>query len=218
MIGKTIWRWLPLIAVVLLSGCSSTTLSGSWKSPDFEGRISKVYLVGVSKNETNRHMYESRFAQELTTYGVTGIPSYKDLPDAQNADKGRIDQGMKKAGADSVLITRLIKTRTEEVVTPGRVSGYRSWPTGSSPYYYSPAPYYRYWGNYYDQCCFEMTYEPPTVTRYEVATIEANLYAAKSGELIWSAQLESVIESDLQKLVTDFVETVTRDLHKQGLI
>lgn len=218
MICKIAWRWLLIIAAVQLAGCSSTTLSGSWKSPDFQGHISKVYLVGVSKNETNRRMYESRFAQELTTYGVTGIPSYKDLPEAQNADKGLIDARMKKNGADSVLISRLIGTRTEEVVTPGRVSGYRSWPAGSSPYFYSPAPYYRYWGNYYDQCCFDMTYEPPTVTRYQVATIEANLYAANSGELIWSAQLESVIESDLQKLVADFIETVTRDLHKQGLI
>ncbi|NJC89171.1 MAG: DUF4136 domain-containing protein [Desulfuromonas sp.] len=218
MFDKIIWRWLPIFLATLLAGCSSTTLSGSWKSPDFQGRISKVYLVGISKNETNRRMYESQFAQDLSTYGVTGIASYKDLPDAQNAGKEDVAARMRKNGADSMLITRLIGTHTEEVVTPGRVSSYRSWPGGGYSPYYAPSPYYRHWGSYFDRCCSEIIYEPPTVTRYEVATIEANLYEAKSGELIWSAQLETVIESDLRKLVTDFVKTVTRDLLEQGLI
>jgi len=214
MICKIASRWLLIIVAALLAGCSSTTLSGSWKSPDFRGEIRKVYLVGMSRSETNRRMFETQFAQELTTYGVTGIPSYKDIPDSQNAGKEMIDAGMKKNDADSVLITRLIGTRTEQVVTPGRISGYRSWPRHG----YAYPSHYRYWGSYYDRCCYEITYEPPTITQYEIATIEANLYEAKSGELIWAAQLETVIESNLQKLVTDFIQTVTRDLLHQGLI
>ncbi|MCM2264100.1 MAG: hypothetical protein NDI73_02800 [Desulfuromonadales bacterium] len=212
---RKISHWLfPIIVAALLAGCSSTTLSGSWRSPDFQGQISKVYLVGVSKSEINRRMFETQFAQELESYGVNGIPSYKDLPDAQKADSKEVDAWMKKNGADSMLITRLVGTRTEEVVTPGRISEYGSWPTRG----YSYPSYYRHWGSYYDRCCSEIIYEPPTVTQYEVATIEANLYEAKSGELIWSAQLETVIESDLQKLVADFIKTVARDLRQQGLI
>lgn len=214
MIRKFSWRWLPVLAAVLLAGCSSTTLSGSWKSPDFERKISKVYLVGISKSETNRRIFESEFAQELALYGVTGIPSYKDIPDAQAAGKEAIDAGVTKSGADSVLVTRLLGTRTEEVVSPGRVSGYRSWPYRGYRY----PSHYRYWGSYYDRCCVEMIYEPPTITRYEVATIEANLYDAGTGELVWSAQLETVIEADLRKLVGDFIRTVTADLRQQGVI
>lgn len=213
MLCKISCRGLLVIIAALLAGCSSTTLSGSWKSPDFHGQISKVYLVGMSNSETNRRMFETQFAQVLTSYGVTGIPSYKDIPDTKNAGKETIDAGMRKSGADSLLITRLIGTHTEEVVTPGRISGYRSWPGN-----YAYPSRYRYWGNYYDRCCYEMIYEPPVVTQYEVAAIEANLYAAGSGELVWSAQLETILESSLQKLVADFIETVTRDLHQQGLI
>jgi hypothetical protein len=218
MIHKISWQWLPVIAAVFLIGCSSTTLTGSWKSPDFQGQISKVYLVGISKSETNRHMYESQFSEELKTYGVTGIPSYKDIPDAQNASKATIEEQMKKSGADSMLITRLVGTRIEEVMVPGRLSGYQSGPGRGYVPLYTPAPHYRYWGGYYDRCCVDLIYEPPMIARYEVVTIEANLYEAKSGELIWSAQLETIIESDLQKLVSDFVQTVARDLHEQRLI
>jgi hypothetical protein len=104
------------------------------------------------------------------------------------------------------------------MVNPGRISGYGLGSRYGYYHPYSPAPYHRNWGRYYDRCCFELTYEPATITQFEVATIEANLYEASSGELIWSAQLETVVESNLQKLVTDFATTVTEDLHRQGLL
>ena len=86
-------------------------------------------------------LYEviTKFAQALTNYGVTVIPSYKDLPDAQNADSSLIAAKMEQNRADSMLITRLVGTRTEQAVVPGRISSYRSWTTGGYPYRYSPA-------------------------------------------------------------------------------
>lgn len=210
-----------LLATVtaLLFACSSTTLSGSWTSPEFRGQIHKTYIVGVGKNETTRRMFEDQFAAELQLYGVTGISSYKDLADPQNAGKEIIAGQVDKHGADSVLITRMTGKRTEEVVTPGRISGYESAPGYAFPHAapYAPAPYYRNWGSYYDRR-FEATYEPATVTRFQVATIEANLYEAKSGDLIWSAQLDTILDGNTQKLVADFIKTVTRDLHQQGLL
>jgi hypothetical protein len=204
---------LALLAlVVLLAACSSTTLSGSWKNPDYRGQIHKVYIVGIAKNELNRRIFEDEFRQQLLTQGVTGIASYKDLSSPADADQKTVAERIRANGADSVLMTRLVGKRVEEVVSPGRVSGY-----SSGPYGYSPSPYYRNMGSYYDRR-FEATYEPATVTQFEIATIEANLYDAKSGELIWSAQLETVIEANLQKLMADFVKTVTEDLRQQGLL
>lgn len=212
-----------LVTVVILSllACSSTTVTGSWRNPDFAGELRKVYIVGISKQELHRRSFEDEFRRQLQTLGVTGIASYKDLAEPQNATKELIAERVRKNGADSVLMTRLVGQRTEEVVTPGRVSSYGAWPRSGYGYGYGrpyyPAPYYRNWGSYYDRCC-EVIYEPPTITRYQVATIEANLYEASSGELIWSAQLETVVESNLQKLISDFATTVTEDLRRQGLL
>jgi len=202
-----------------LCACSSTTLSGSWKSPDYRGQIRKPYIIGVAKNEMTRRLFEDQFAQELQGYGINAMSSYKDLSDLQNADKGVIAARVKKNGADSVLITRMTGKRTEETVTPGRISGYETGPRYGypRPTPYAPAPYYRSMGSYYDRR-YEMTYEPATVTQFQVATIEANLYEAGSGNLIWSAELETVIEGSTQKLVTDFIKTVTKDLRQQGVL
>ena len=59
---------------------------------------------------------------------------------------------------------------------------------------------------------------PATTTNFVVLTIESVLYDLKTEEMIWSAQLETVVEGDIEKMVQDFAETVTEDLKGKGLI
>ena len=206
-----------LLVLALCGACSSTTVTGSWKNPDYTGTVRKVYVVGIAKQELTRRMFEDEFVRQLQAYGANGIASYKDLTDVQKAGKEQVGERVRKNGADSVLMTRMIAKRTEEVVIPGRISGYETGPHYGYPRAYAPDPYYYSWGNYYDRS-FDATYEPPTVTQYEVATIEANLYDAKSGELIWSAQLDTVVEGNAQKLIADFIQAVSKDLLQNGLL
>lgn len=196
-----------LALATLLAGCSSTTLSGSWKDPEYRGQIRKVYIVGVARQELNRRIFEDAFSRELATLGVTGIASYQKLPPEQLDSKDALVDQVGKSGADSILMARMTDLRVEQVMNPGYVSGS----------YFAPAPYYRNWDSYYERR-YEAIYQPPTVTEFQVATIEANLYDARSGKLIWSALLETVIESDLEKIFNDFVKTVSKDLQKQGLL
>jgi hypothetical protein len=51
-----------------------------------------------------------------------------------------------------------------------------------------------------------------------VATIEANLYELQSGKLIWSAQLETMLDGNRQKLIDGFATVVINDLRKRGLL
>ena len=211
--------WAPMIlAGLMLAGCSSTTLSGSWKSPDYTRQVKKVYIVGVSKQETNRRIFENEFNRQLSAHGVIGLSSYKDVPDSAKIDEVKIAESLKTTGADSVLMTNVTGQRTEEVVKPGRVSSYNT-----SPYYGSRSPYYgdrsynRYYGSYYNQRR-EVIYEPATISQFTIVTVEANLYDAKTKEMIWSAQLETVVESDIQTLISDFVKVVIKDMSSKGLI
>ena len=202
-----VFRLSLLLMALLLAGCSSTTLSGSWVDPEFRGQLRKVYIVGVAQQEINRRIFEDAFDRELATFGVTGISSYRDLPPDKFEDKAAIVAQLGTHGADSILMARVTGVRTEQVQNPGYVSGS----------YFSPAPYYRNWDSYYDRR-FEAIYQPPTVSEFQVATIEANLYSAKTGNLVWSAQLETVIEGKMERLLNDFVKTVIKDMQRQGLL
>ena len=211
----TINRIVLLILItagMLLGACSSTTITGSWKNPDFTGTVEKVYIVGIAKQETTRRMFEDGFSQQLARLGATGIPSYGDLKINQETSEDVIAAGIKTNGADSVLMARAVGSRTEQVVNPGYVSG----PAYGRGYYY-PDPYYRHYGGYYARS-YDIVYQPATVSEFQVVTIEANLYSAASGELIWSAQLETVVEGNLSALIDDFIKVVTKDLRDQSLL
>ena len=106
---------------------------------------------------------------------------------------------LNRNGADSILMVRVTRLRIEEV--------------NSTPYVAARST----WNSYYESR-YEYVYTPPMTTEFEVATIEANLYDAKTGTLIWLANLETVIGGDLEKVFGDFARTVTRDLQKQGLL
>jgi len=201
-----------LVAGIILVACSSTMITGSWKNPDFTGKVEKVYVVGIARQETIRRLFEDGFCKELATLGATGVPSYGDLKindeTSQDVIAGRINAN----GADSVLMARAISSRTEQVVNPGYISG-----PAYAPGYYYPDPYYRHYGGYYARS-YDMVYQPATVSEFQVVTIEANLYSAADGELIWSAQLETVVEADLSALINDFIKVVSKDLRDNGLL
>jgi hypothetical protein len=198
---------------LLAGGCSSTVVTGSWKNPDFTGQVKKIYIIGIAKQDTSRRIFEDDFRAQLATYGVTGIASYHELQQGEAINQDVIAAKAAASGADAIMLTRAIGKRTEQVVNPGYVSSYGYGPRGG----YYPAPYYRNYGSYYAQSR-DIIYQPATVSQYEVVTIEANLYDTATSELIWSAQLETLVEGSLQALIDGFVETVTKDLKAKGII
>ena len=44
------------------------------------------------------------------------------------------------------------------------------------------------------------------------------MYDLETEEMIWSGQLETVIEGNFEKMVQDFVDTVSKDLTEKGII
>lgn len=216
---KRITRWclIALLSAFTISGCSSTTLTGSWRSPEYANPVQKIYIVGVSKQETSRRFFEDEFGRELQSHGVKTVSSYKDLQNNQDAGLELITEKVKANGADALLLTRILSQRTEEVVNPGRVSGYSDSPSYYGRGGYRPEPYYRNYRDYYSRR-FEMTYEPATISQFSVVTMESNLYDSASGELIWSAQLETVLDGTMQTLIRDFIKVVIKDLRDQGVI
>ena len=215
--------FLTHILGVVLTGlvvvaCSSTTMSGSWSSPDHKQQIENVYIIGISQNEIHRRIFEDTFGRQLASHGVKTVSSYNDLPANEESNREDIIKAMTDNGCDSVLLTKLVSQRTETVTNPGYVSGY-----SSGPYYggrrggYGRPAYYNSWGSYYNRS-YDVVYQPPTTTTFVVLTVESVLYDLKTEEMIWSAQLETFDEGNIEKMMQDFVNEVTKDLKKNGLI
>ncbi|RLB66767.1 MAG: hypothetical protein DRH08_05350 [Deltaproteobacteria bacterium] len=204
-------RCLQLLALTMIGllvvACSSTSMSGSWSSDEYKGQIRNVYVIGLAKSKVNQRIFEDTFVRQLSAAGVNAIASYSDFPADKKMDKETIKQQMLENGSDSVLLTKLIGQRTELVTSPGSYSGY-----SSRPYYGGRGG----WGGY--SRSYDVVYRPPTTTEFVVLTVESVLYDLKTEAMIWSAQLETVVEGNLEKMMQDYVETVDKDLKKNGLI
>jgi len=194
-------------AILTFFGCSNTVVTGSWADPHYSGQIKNVFIVGVTRNDANRRIFEDQFAKKLQGAGIKAHVSYDDLPDLKVANKKMISQKISTYNADSVLITRILGRQAKEEFFPGILHRSK----------YSPDSYSSRWDTFYDRS-FDVLYEPPSVMAYELITLESNLYDSKTGDLIWAAQLETVKDEKIARTITDFITSVSNDLKEKGIL
>jgi hypothetical protein len=207
-----------LLTGLLATACTGTNLISSWSNQNYKGPIKKVYIVGIAESDLNRMMFEDTFGDRLASEGVKVISSYIDLPKIQNIDREIIIQNMKDNGCDSILLTRLVGQRTVATSTGGQGSTRITPgpPVHNSAGFYSRG-YYSSWNRYFTRS-YNVTYNPPSNAKLVHLIVESVVYELKTEELIWAAQMETYLDENIEKMMQNFVNEVTKDLKKQGLI
>ena len=150
------------IAVALgFTACAaSTKIVNQWVSPDYTSpRFRKIMVIGVSKQPSIRRTFEDQFVTKLKAAGVDAVPSYLYIPEDGQVDEGRLQAAVKQAGADAVIITRLVRVEKKTEVSPG---------------FYQPAPAIGFYRGY--SAAWVGYYEPPRVYQYDVYISETSLY------------------------------------------
>ena len=197
---------------LLATACSSTTVKNSWVKPGYSDKIENVYLIGIAKEEDYRRIFEETFKRQLSGQGVRAVTSHNDLPKDQENSRENIIKAMSANSCDSVLLTKLVRKRTEAATKGQGINIVKTTPV---PLYYDP--WYNSWGSYYNQG-YSVVNIQPTTPGTTTLIIESVLYDLKTEERIWAAQLETVEEIDPIKMIRDYVEAVTRNLEGKGLI
>jgi hypothetical protein len=192
-----------VILALIGAGCASTTLTNSWRAPDYSGAVRSLVVVGVSKQASVRRVFEDEFAAQLDLRGVRAVPSYTLVPEDGPIDKDMLRSAVDSTDADAVIITRLIRVENKVTVSqPGPPLA-----TRYDPYYYGF--YSRAWIGYY---------EPPVVHQYDVVTAETTVFVKDRAEPVWSGTTETFAPSDLKKETTGFAKVVIEALAKEELI
>jgi hypothetical protein len=216
-------RLLSLILFGLfMAACSGTKTTGSWSDQSYKGKIKNVYIIGIAKKDINRMIFENSFESRLASEGIKAIASYTDLLSTnQEVDREDIIQRMRNNNCDSVLLTRLVGQKTKGSLSGGR--GTYNYTPMSSPV--GPTSqrlpkgqlsYYNNWGTYYNYG--KVNYVQPSSLDNVILTVESVLYDLQTEELIWSAQLETRLEGNIENMMRIFVDEVAKDLKKKGLI
>jgi hypothetical protein len=196
--------WLAIAVALVLTGCASTKIVNQWVQPEVTPhRFKKMMIIGVSKQPSIRRTFEDEFVKQLKTMGVDAVPSYLYVPEAGQVAEDRLQEAIKRANADGVIITRLVRVEKKTQVSPG---------------FYQPAPAlgYGFYSGY--SSAWLGYYEPPRVYQYDVYVSETSLYDAAKNQLLWTGTAETTDPGDINKEIERYVETVIDALKSKNLL
>ena len=191
---------LALAAALGLTACAaSTKIVNQWVSPDYTSpRFRKIMVIGVSKQASIRRTFEDEFVTQLKAAGVEAVPSYLYIPEDDQVDESHLRAAVKQAGADAVIITRLVRVEKKTEVSPG---------------FYQPAPF-GFYGGY--SAAWRGYYEPPRVYQYDVYISETSLY--DMNQLVWAGTVETTAPDDINREIQRYVNTVIDALKSKNLL
>ena len=190
------------VALGLTACAASTKIVNEWVSPDYTSpRFRKIMVIGVSKQPSIRRTFEDEFVKQLKATGVEAVPSYLYIPEDGQVDEGRLQAAVKQAGADAVIVTRLVRVEKKTEVSPG---------------FYQPAPAFGFYGGY--SAAWMGYYEPPRVYQYDVYTSETSLYDMTKNRLVWAGTVETTAPHDINKEIERYVDTVIDALKSKNIL
>jgi hypothetical protein len=206
--GKNSALGLLLLAVVLTTGCATTKVKDTWRKPEFTGKVHKVYLIGVTRNDKMRKLFEEELARQLAVQGVTGIPSYADLQISGDIDREALRARLRAKGTDAVLVARITGQEQRAAMYSGAEAGYTTF-----------SPLNVYYDQYYNSSVTIVTTGPAVTSDFRVVNITAKLFETESAEVIWAALTETSVNDDnREQRLREYGETVVRKLKEDGLL
>jgi len=199
-------------SLLLAASCSLTNLNAVWKDPQYRGgKLKNVLVVAGTKNQVIRRIFEDEFTASFKRRGTDAIPSYTIFPSEKTLDRETIESKSGDLGFDSLLIARVVDTKTKRELIAGPSNYYYrdiyfyDWPNRYSLFSSGPYP-----GRYYNDRLY--------YSEYEVVNLETNIYDTKSGKLIWSALSDTVIGGSSELEISSVVNTIMKNLAKNQLI
>jgi hypothetical protein len=194
---------LIMVASVICS-CSSTKITSSWREPDktvVVGKLNKVLIVALFKDEASRHRAEDQMAGYLSGKGIVSY-NYLDA-NFNKSNEELLREKIKADGFDGAVTMRLVDVDKEQIYVPGNTAYY--------PYYYRnfSGYYYRSWSIYSSPGYYATT---------KTYKIEINVYSIKEDKIIWSGLTETTDPDGVGKMTEDVAQIVYRKMVKEGFI
>jgi hypothetical protein len=200
-------------AAAVLTGCATpaTTLDAQWVNPQAaaKGTVNNVMVMSVTRDTTNRRLFEDQMVAALQARGVKAVPSYKFIADEGPVEEPRLRKAVTDAGVTYVMLTRVVNVQQQINVTPGVVRPVGPWPGMG-------------WGGFYGfySGMWAASYSiPPTVTTTQDVSSDTRLFNLLSGEVLWSAATTTSTGFDsVQQIINQFVSLIVTTLGKDGLL
>lgn len=195
----SMFAWLVLAA--LLSGCQTTSVRSAWFDTDFTGPpMRKIVVTGSVGSVADERVLEDSFVERLRAAGVEGIAGHGLRLDDPGLPDASFDAAVVNAGAQGLLLVRLLGVDTRTQVSTTMVSGGMGWGRGS-------------WGG-----ATRTMIPVQEVRQYDLATVETKLFDVKSRRLVWAATTTTFNPRSVSREAPDFANLIIGQLADRGII
>ena len=199
----------PVVLLLLAACANSTTLTSTWKSPE-AAAVSPVgqtvVAVFLSRDEGRRRPAEDTMVADLNARGARAIPGYTIFPTPPSAQAVNSNEARAKftqAGANAVVMMRVVSKDQRITFTPGTV-----WP---GPY----GGFGPYWGTGWGP---GPMYSPGSVTTDTDVSVETLVYAVKSDKLLWASTSRTTNPNNLTSLINEVAGATAQEMARQGFL
>lgn len=202
--SREIFAVVTTLLFLMIASCATTTLDSVWRDPNYQGgKLKKVFVIGVAREETNRRLFEDKFVARLKTYGTDALSSYTIIPSKEKLDEATVENEIKTLRVGAVLITRLVNVKKETEYVPTTRYTPRSYPSG-------------WYGGY--SRSYENVNSPGYGVGYEVVSLETRIYDTQTEKLIWSGLSTTVLEDSVAKAIQSVIDAIVKSLSDNQLI
>lgn len=190
-------RVIVTMLALSAAGCASVSVGNQWKDPEWAGPpVGNIVVVGIARSDTTRRVFEDTFVSQLRTAGIKAEPSYTQIPPGEGASV-KLSDLVKASGADAVMVTRVQRVDRKVDVDPGYGGVARR-------------GFYGWYGSAW--------VASPTVTQYDVVTLETSVWDPKNDKLVWSATTQRVASQDIPKVTTELASTLIPKMKSDGVL
>lgn len=192
--------------MLAITGCASnSTITHSYVDPTIHKlNLHGVLVIAVTKKMDARIDFEDAFVKALRKRGANAVASHTLLPSAKPG-KENVIAAAKKAGLDTILVTRYMGAQSQEVYHPGTIY-----------YDVAPVPYGYGFGGYYGHA-YEVAYQQPVWTSNVTYTLTSNLFATADHEHLWQAVSDTIKAGGEKKLRDDVIGSFVDNMKDAGL-
>lgn len=200
------------MTVAVLSSCgSNTSIVSSWRDPQTtvtQEHFKKVLVVALVKDEASRRTAENRIA--------AGNPIFKTSYQYLNETTSQLTKEQKlkilqDENFDGVITMRLVSKEKETNYVPGTYTGMYY---GGFDGLYSGVYGYGF-GNWYGMYSPHF-YDPGYYQETTAYMVETSIFSLKDNKLIWTGTTKSDYVTDLGQTVDAIMQTVVKEMKKDG--
>lgn len=197
------------VASAIVSSCTSTRITSSWKTADTTNlKYSHILVLALSQPDNNlKEKMEQHLVNDLKSHGIDAFSAYKQYgPKAfDRLDENTAIDKIQSSGTDAILTIVLLDKSKERNYVPGHVM--------FTPY---AAYYRRFWGYY--TTLYSRVYTPGYYVTNTNYFWESNLYDASTRQLVYSVQTKSFNPSNTELLAHEYGQIIVNNMIEKGVM